>query len=289
MIKTARLGTFSILLMLMTAAFGQAKRPVEVADGVYSFVSASTYVSMFVVTNDGVIAIDPINTDHAKEFVAAIRSVTDQPIRYLVHTHNHWDHSAGGQVFKDAGATVISHIEAYDWMRDNPHPDMVLPDESWGGSRKNIVLGGTTVELHYLGRNHGYGMTVPVVAGQRVAYIADLVAPNRLPFLFLPDFNVTQLERTLGEILRLNFDKVVYTHNAKPDPLQGGTKQDVADTLQYFRDLRAALAAEIASGTPERLAPDAVRLPKYENWAMYNEWLGLNAWKIWLEGHLGPF
>ena len=49
------------------------------------------------------------------------------------------------------------------------------------------------------------------------------------------------------------------------------------------------LEAEIASGTPARLAPDAVSLPKYESWAMYAQWLALNAWKIWLEGHLGPF
>ena len=71
--------------------------------------------------------------------------------------------------------------------------------------------------------------------------------------------------------------------------MQGGTSQDVIDTLQYLSDLRAALEAEIASGTPARLAPDAVSLPKYESWAMYDQWLALNAWKIWLEGHLGPF
>ncbi len=100
---------------------------------------------------------------------------------------------------------------------------------------------------------------------------------------------VAELERTLGEILNLDMDQVVYTHNANADPVAGGSRQDVADTLEYLQDLRAALAAEIESGTPPRLASDAVRLPKYEDWAMYDQWLALNAWKIWLEGHLGPF
>ena len=289
MVRLRQLFPLVLLFILADSAVSQGSNPVEVADGVYSYQGPTTYISMFVVTDEGVIVVDPINTGHAEGLVTAIKSITNQPIRYVVHTHNHWDHSGGGQVFRDEGATIIAHIDAYSWMQANAHPDMVLPDESWGGSRKDVVLGGATLELHHFGASHGHGMTVPVVAGERVGYIADLVGPNRLPFFFLPDFTVSELERTLGEILKLDMDKVVYTHNARPDPLQGGTKQDVADTLQYLQDLRAALAAEIASGTPPREAPDAVRLPKYEGWVMYDEWLALNAWKIWLEGHLGPF
>lgn len=289
MVSLKQLFSLAFLLIVTDSAVSQGSDPVEVADGVYSYQGPTTYISMFVVTNDGVIVVDPINAGHAEGLVAAIKSTTNQPIRYLVHTHNHWDHSGGGQVFRDEGATIIAHVDAYNWMHANSHPDMVLPDESWGGSRKDIMLGGTTLELHHFGASHGHGMTVPVVAGERVGYIADLVAPNRLPFFTLPDFTVSELERTLGEILTLDMDKVVYTHSARPDPLQGGTKQEVADTLQYLQDLRAAIEAEIAGGTPAREAPDAVRLPKYESWAMYDEWLALNAWKIWLEGHLGPF
>ena len=39
-------------------------------------------------------------------------SVTDKPVRYLLHSHNHWDHSKGGQVFRDQGAKIIAHEEA---------------------------------------------------------------------------------------------------------------------------------------------------------------------------------
>jgi len=289
MVSLRQLFPLALLFILADSAVSQGSRPVEVAEGVYSFQGPTTYISMFVVTDDGVIVVDPINTGHAQALLAAIKSVTDQSIRYLVHTHNHWDHSGGGKVFRDEGATIIAHVDAYNWMQANPHRDMALPDESWGGARKDIMLGGKTLELHHFGASHGHGMSVPVVAGERVGYIADLVGPNRLPFFFLPDFTVSELERTLEEIMTLDMDKVVYTHNLSPDPLQGGTKQDVADTLQYLQDLRAAIDAEIASGTPAREAPGAVRLPQYEHWVMYEEWLALNAWKIWLEGHLGPF
>ena len=286
MVSLRRICSIACLFGLAEVAVAN---PVEVADGVFSYQGPETYVSMFVVTGDGVIAVDPINTGHSEGLVAAIKAVTSQPIRYLVHTHNHWDHSGGGQVFKDEGATILAHVDAYNWMRDNPRDDLLVPDESWGGARKDIVLGGRTLELHHFGPSHGQGMTIPVVAGERIGYIADLVAPNRLPFFTMPDFNVTGLENTLEGILTLDTSRIIFTHNARPNPLQGGTAQVVADTLQYLRDLRAAIAAEIASGTPYRQAPEAVRLPKYESWAMYDQWLALNAWKIWLEGHLGPF
>lgn len=72
----------------------------KVSDGVYSFGDpALGYFSMFVVTDDGVIVVEPVNTAHAKATLSAIREVTDKPIRFLLHSHNHWDHSDGGKVF----------------------------------------------------------------------------------------------------------------------------------------------------------------------------------------------
>jgi hypothetical protein len=49
-------------------------------------------------------------------------------------------------------------------MQANPHRDMVLPDEGWNAKRKDITLGGTTIEMHYVGMSHGLGMTVFRVA-----------------------------------------------------------------------------------------------------------------------------
>ena len=157
------LGIVLVTIFFSGAALAETlpSHTARIGEGVYSFGNpANAYFSMFVVTNEGVIAIESVNTNHAKEFVAAIKAVTDQPIRYLLHSHNHWDHASGGQVFHDAGATVMAHEEAYRWMKANPGPDMMVPDESWAGDRKDITLGGTVVELHYLGMNHGLGMTV---------------------------------------------------------------------------------------------------------------------------------
>jgi len=278
-----------VLVICAGSAFGQNANLVEVTDNVYSYFGPTSYISMFVVTDEGVIAIEPVSKDHSKGLVAAIKSVTDKPIRYLLISHNHWDHAKGGQIFKDEDATIITHVEAAKWMDANPHPDLVPPDESWDGARKNIELGGVTLELHHFGNSHGKGMTVFLLPKEKFAYVADLVAPNRLPFMFLPDFSVGGLENTLAQIEQMDFDKAIFSHNEMPNPRAGGSKQDVSDTLQYLGDLKAAMQSELAKGANPRAIPGNVRLPKYEHWVMYDQWLSLNAWRIFLDWHMGPF
>ena len=258
-----------------------------ITDGVYSY--GDEYISMFVVTGEGVIAFESVNTKHSAGFLQAIQETTDEPVRFLLHSHNHWDHASGGQVFKDAGATLVAHAEAYEWMEANPGPDMVVPDESWSGNRKDITLGATTVELHYLGMNHGLGMTVFVLPEQKVAYIADLTVPKRVLFSVVPDFNIKEWERSLEEILNLEFDRAVFTHNMSGEPLKGGTMQDVQDNLQFLLDLRAAIYAEFKKGTNPMAVPGAIQLPKYKDWAGYDQWLEMNAWRLLLDDWMGPF
>ena len=66
---------------------------------------------MFVVTSDGVIATDPISygrPEAAKTYIDEIKKVSDKPIKYLIYSHHHYDHIAGGQPFEDAGARISS-------------------------------------------------------------------------------------------------------------------------------------------------------------------------------------
>ena len=274
-------------LGVSNAAFAEmAEHTTKLANGVYSYGDPSKgYNSMFVVTGDGVIVVEPVNTEHSKGMLNAIKSVTDQPIKFLIHSHNHWDHSGGGQVFRDEGATIIAHAEAYAWMKDNPHPDMVLPDESWEGNRKDIILGETTLELHYMGMNHGLGMTIFRLPKEKILFIADLVTPNRLLFTIVPDFNIGEWVRTLIEIEAMDFETAIFTHGI---PVIG-TKKHVTENREFIEDLRNAIHAEFKKGTNPFMVPNVVKLPKYKDWAMYDEWLAMNAWRLLLDEWMGPF
>ena len=278
-------------LSLQVSAFAEQAAAAEstfmVADGVYGYAPGDNYISMFVVTSDGVVAVEPVNTQHATGLLEAIKSVTDEPVRYLLHSHNHWDHSGGGQVFRDAGAKILAHQEAFEWMEANPHADMVLPDEGWNAERKDITLGDTTIEMHYIGMSHGLGMTAFRVAEQKVAYVADLVTPKRVLFAIVPDFNISGWVTGLAEIEALDFDKAIFSHTNSDAPF--GSKADVTQTREFIQDLQGAIVAEFQKGTGFTEIPSTVKLPKYENWAMYNEWLPLNTWRVMLDMAMGGF
>lgn len=264
-------------------------KTMKIAENAYTFTTNGEYISMFVVTKIGVMVFETVNTSHANSMIKAIREVTDKPIKYAFHSHNHWDHSSGGKVFLDEGATTLAHIEAYEWMVANTGRDMAIPKQSWSGNRKDIEFGGTKVELHYLGMNHGMGMTIFILPQLKIAYIADLVTPNRVPFTIVPDFNIREWERTLEEVSQMDFDKAVFSHNESNNRLAGGTKQEVALQLQFVKDLRAGFYAELKKGTNPFMIPKVLKLPKYKDWLMYDQWLEMNIWRILSDEFLGPY
>lgn len=113
---------------------------------------------MFVVTDDGVAVFETVNSAHACNMLVEIREITDQPIKYALHSHNHWDHASGGGVMQEAGAQTVMHSLAADWLEQYPGRDTSTPDIVWSGARRDIALGDVTIQLHYLGLNHGAGI-----------------------------------------------------------------------------------------------------------------------------------
>ena len=130
-------------------------RKVEGTENVYTFRNQNSQ-SMFIVTSDGVIATDPVGYGRPQggaQHLAEIRKITNQPIRYVIYSHHHFDHIAGGRAFKDAGARFVAHRRAKERLEVLKDPNTILPDETFDRQR-TITLGGTTLELTYVGLNH---------------------------------------------------------------------------------------------------------------------------------------
>jgi glyoxylase-like metal-dependent hydrolase (beta-lactamase superfamily II) len=178
-----------ITFLTALSAFAQAPaRPplqttkVDSADGVYIFRNVN-HQAMFIVTAEGVIATDPIaygKPTGGADYVAAIRQVTDKPIKYLIYSHHHFDHIAGGKAFKDAGARVIAHKRATERLKILKDPHTVIPDESIG-DKKVIKLGGTTLELLYLGLNHSDSTLVMRLPKEKIVFIVDTIPVAAFP------------------------------------------------------------------------------------------------------------
>lgn len=288
-IMTILIACFTFTSPLLAADENKGLR--EIGDSIYSFTIGEGNHSMFVVGDDSVAVFETFHSGHAGKLLEAIRSVTDKPVKYAFISHNHWDHASGGQIFSDAGAQTVMHQRAADWLMANPGRDTTLPDITWSGDRKDIDMGNFTVSMHYLGLNHGLGLTIFTIPERSAAYIADLVTPNRVMFAVVPDFNIGEWERSLGEILEMDFDIAVCSHNTLPpqEAMNGCTRNHVEEERQFIRDLRNAILAEFQKGTGFMDIPKAVRLPKYAHWVGYNEWLEMNTLRLMTDLWMGPF
>ena len=133
---------------------------------------------MFIVTKDGVIATDPIaygRPTSGQDYIAEIKKVTDRPIKFLIYSHHHYDHIAGGEPFKDAGATIVAHRRAKERLAMLNDPNTPLPDQVVNDNGRTIKLGGTTLELKYLGLNHSDSNLVMRLPKEKIVFIVDTI------------------------------------------------------------------------------------------------------------------
>ena len=79
---------------------GPTRAITEIADDLY-WAQNDNHYSVFLVTDDGIILADPINTDFAAWLKTEIADRFGVPVRYVLYSHHHWDHASGGSVFED--------------------------------------------------------------------------------------------------------------------------------------------------------------------------------------------
>lgn len=249
----------------------------KVAEGVYSFRHVN-HRNMFVVTPEGVIATDPIRPEAAKEMVGEIRKITDKPVKYVVYSHEHWDHIAGGKVFKDAGAQFVSQERCLETFIPNPNPLVVAPDITFK-DRYDLKLGGTTLEIHYFGPNHGRCSIFMRLPKEKVLFVVDLVTPERVGFRGLTTTDPGGAVKSLRAIGQLEFERIIPGHGPATAPAAA-----VRETREFYEDLIAAVREAVKQTRDVDKIKEMVKLPKYEKWAMYDRWLPLNVERIvgWL-------
>jgi glyoxylase-like metal-dependent hydrolase (beta-lactamase superfamily II) len=263
-----------IMLAACLGAVAYAQQPtqppfattrVEGTDNVYIF-RGGNHQSMFVVTTAGVIATDPIGygrPEMVQTYVDEIKKVTNQPIKYLVYSHHHFDHIAGGNPFKDAGATVIAHKRAKERLVALQDPHTVLPDETMDKT-KTLRLGNTTLELTYVGLNHSDSSIVMRLPKEKILFAVDFIPVGSFPGRGMIDSYPIEWEDSLKRVMVMSWETLIPGHPGAPGG-RLGTKDDVQKFLNLLQETSAAVKAEAQNGGCWDRVEKEMKFPKYES------------------------
>jgi glyoxylase-like metal-dependent hydrolase (beta-lactamase superfamily II) len=262
-----------VLLMTLTPrtqAQAPAQAPVreitQIAGELYRFRNNNHY-SVFAVTPAGIIATDPINAEAAQWLKAELHKRFSQPIKYLIYSHDHADHISGGEVFADT-ATVVAHENARTTIINEKRPTAV-PQVTFS-DRLAIELGGTVVELAYVGRNHSDNSIIMRFPKERVLFAVDFIPVEAVAFRDFPDAYIEDWLESLKRVEQLDFDILAPGHG----PL--GKKDHVRLFRGYLEDLRGEVIKYARDGRSLVDMKRLIKLEKYAKWSGYEQMLPLN-------------
>src|ERR1700720_1305591 len=124
------------------------------------------------VTSEGVILVDDKFAQNVPDVLDKVKSITAQPIKYLLNTHHHTDHAGGDGEILSRGIEIIAHRNVRDNVIRNKQPGaprLVFNDQA------SVFLGGVEAQMMYLGRGHTNGDTVIYFPDLRAVHSGDLV------------------------------------------------------------------------------------------------------------------
>jgi len=185
-----------------------------------------------------------------------------------VYSHDHADHIAGGEVFADT-AVVAAHANAKRTIVAEKRPTAV-PQVTFA-SEMSIELGGTVVELAYVGRNHSDNSIVMRFPKERLLFAVDFIPVESLAFRDFPDAYIQDWIDSLQRVEAMDFDVLVPGHG----PL--GRKEHVRMFREYMEELRDEVLRHAREGKSVDEVKQLVKMPKYATWTNYEQWLTLNV------------
>jgi len=235
----------------------------QVAGDLYRFQN-NFHFSVFLVTEAGIIASDPINAEAARWLKEEVAQRFGQPIRYVVYSHDHADHISGGEVFAEDGAIIVAHEKAAEVIAGEQRPT-AAPEVTFS-DRMTLSLGGKTVELIYVGPSHSDNMIAMYFPAERAVFTVDFISVKRLPFRTLGDAYFPQWMEAIRRVEVLEFDILVPGHG------EMGTKADAADHRVYLETLYDEVLAAARAGKSVEEMKATITLEAYKDWQQYDAW-----------------
>jgi cyclase len=202
------------------------------------------------VTNEGVVLVDDKFPQDGENILAELKKVTNQPVKYVISTHHHGDHTGSNALMQKQGAVLVASENARQNMADARMPGQ--PTVSFD-ERAIITLGGKRVELYHFGRAHTDGDTVVYFPAHRTVSMGDMYTHgDGTPQLidYAGGGSAKEWTETLDRVMALDFDTVVPGHGARTT-----TRED----LRKFRDSTLALRTRVREMIVKKASRDEIR------------------------------
>jgi glyoxylase-like metal-dependent hydrolase (beta-lactamase superfamily II) len=216
-----RISAGIIFLLVSWAAYtqNQGKPPQltinKVKDDLYEIEGDGGNVGVLV-TNEGVILVDDKFEQDHEAILAKVKSVSDQPVKYVLTTHHHSDHSGGNAKFLPT-ADIISTANARKNIVEGKQPNAqanMAPARIVFTDQTSVFLGGKEVRAIYYGRGHTNGDAVIYFPSLRTLHTGDLMAGNTPLIDYAGGGSVVEWTKTLDGALKLDFETVIPGHGA---------------------------------------------------------------------------
>ena len=209
----------------------------KIADDLYVIIGGGGNIGVLV-TEEGVALVDDKFDRDVENILAKVKSVTDRPVRYVVNTHHHGDHS-GGNAKLLAQAEIVMHKNARANVLKNSQP---------GASRltyakeASLYLGGKEIRVMHFGRAHTNGDSVIYFPHRKVIHTGDMFIRGA-PFIdYANGGSALAWDRTISQVLQLDFDTVIPGHG----PV--GKRTDIAKWRADYELFRTRFRAIKRSG-----------------------------------------
>lgn len=249
----------------------------KIKDGIY--VQSAREVNStvgIVLTREGVVLIDTGQTlVDSRQVAEAVRKLTPLPVRFVINTEVHPDHTSGNFVFSPP-AVVINHAGAADAMRkaDNPNrfanaaPEVKAAAEGYRlvtphieyHEKLTLQVGERTFELLRLRNAHSEADTAVWLPRERVLFSASVALPKSLnnvrPFVTIADM------LTATRMLRALKPEIVVPGHGSP-----GTTQIFDESETYYTLLVERVGAMVKAGKSREQIEKELRMPEYADWA----------------------
>lgn len=201
-------------------------------------------------TKEGVILIDDKFPRDSDEILNKVKSVTSLPIRYILNTHHHGDHTGGNERFL-AQAEIIAHQNARNNIVSQNQPGaqrITFTDET------AVYLGGKEVRMRHFGRGHTNGDAVVYFPALKTIHTGDLFTRGA-PFIdYKGGGSAIEWTKTLQAVLGWDFDTVIPGHGA----VSG--RAELEQHIKNITTMRDRMSELVRKGTPREQAGDLLKI-----------------------------